>query len=69
MIDEKIKERIGELREANLGVGEIANALKISESTVKRYSSGNREKDIKGGGSIKQNKFFKRELDDKTFWK
>jgi len=45
MIDEKIKTRIGELRGFGLSVKEVANALKVSDSTVKRYSSDNYEEE------------------------
>lgn len=45
MIDEETKKRIGELRETILTVKEIAKALNVSESTVKRYSSDDYDKD------------------------
>lgn len=45
MIEEAKKTKIGELREEGISVREIANTLNISESTVKRYSSDNYEKD------------------------
>ncbi len=45
MIDEKIKNRIGELRNLGLSISEIANALKVSESTVKRYCSDDYEEE------------------------
>lgn len=44
MINEEKKKRISELRKT-LAVKEIAKLLEISESSVKRYSSDNQEKD------------------------
>lgn len=49
MIEKEIKKRIGKLRESDLTIKEIAKALEISESSVKKYSSGNYNKDIKSG--------------------
>lgn len=47
IISETTKIKIKELREKGLTVDQIAKALEISESTVKKYSSGNPEKDNK----------------------
>ena len=45
MIEEKQKERIKELRDNGLTIKETAKALEISESSVKKYSSSDYEKD------------------------
>ena len=45
MIEEAQIKRIRELRESGLTIKETAKALEISESSVKKYTSDNYEKD------------------------
>lgn len=52
MLDEKQINKLREMRGKNLTVKETANALGISESSVKKYTSDNYELDEKAGRSL-----------------
>lgn len=52
MLDEKQINKLREMREKDLTVKETANALGISESSVKKYTSDNYELDEKAGLSL-----------------